>query len=96
MTEEPITYKEFYNKDRGLPEPKWGPKMTEISPVFPLQCPTCGSQDMYASGSSDDPEEIFPHETVRCKHCGRIADWYEARKQTVYHPTDAPREVVRA
>lgn len=88
-----VTYKEFYNKDRGLPEPRWGPKMSELSPSYPLQCPCCGSQDMYGSGSSDDPEEIFPFETVRCGHCGIISDWYEALKQGRNHPTDAPRPV---
>lgn len=91
---EPITYKEFYNKDRGLPEPKWGPKMSELSPNFLLQCPTCGSQNMYGSASPDDPCEIFPNETVRCGNCGHITDWYEALTQWEIHYTETPREVV--
>lgn len=90
-----IAYKEFYNKDRGLPEPRWGPKMSELSPGYPLQCPNCGSQDIYGSADPDDPEEIFPHETVRCAHCGTISDWYEAFRQRENHPTDTPREVIR-
>ena len=68
-----LRYKEFYNKDRGLPEPVWGERADG------LQCPNCGSQEMYFSGSPDDPEEILG-ETVRCGHCGRITDWYEACK----------------
>ncbi len=68
-----ITYKKFYNKKRGLPEPVWGCK------EYNLQCPTCGSWNMQRSGSPDDPEEIL--EMVRCAHCGRITDWYEAYKQ---------------
>jgi len=84
-----MEYKEMYNTDRGLPEPLWGEKMDN------LQCPTCGSNDMYASASPDDPEEIFPYETVRCKHCGRITDWYEAYKQRELHPSDTMLEVVR-
>lgn len=83
-----ITYRRFYNKDRGLPEPIWGPKADN------LQCPTCGSQDMYYSGSPDDPKEMFGAEgDVRCGHCGRITDWYEAHTQRENHPTDTPREV---
>jgi len=82
-----ITYKEFYNKDRGLPEPRWS------SGVAGLQCPTCGSQDMYYSGTPDDPEEVFSD--VRCGHCGRITDYYEAFKQRKNYPTDTPRVVVR-
>ncbi len=83
-----ITYKEFYNKDRGLPEPKWGQKS------HVLQCPNCGSQDMYYSGHPDDPEETLS-DTVRCGRCGSITDWYEARKQLLNHPTDTPREVTK-
>lgn len=83
----PILYKEFYNKSRGLPEPKWGSKAEG------LQCPTCGSTDMYYSGSPDDPEEVFG-DTVRCKNCGRITDYYEAHKQKQHHPTGTPMEVV--
>lgn len=90
---EKIRYKEFYNTNRGIPEPKWGMKMEDKD--YPLQCPTCGSQNMFASASSDDPEEIFPNETVRCGHCGHITDWYEALTQRRNHPTEIPREVVR-
>lgn len=86
-----ITYKEFYNKDRGLPEPKWGGKVEEPE----LQCPWCGSRDMYYSGSPDDPEEMFGAAgNVRCKHCGHITDWFEALKQREHHPTETPRVVV--
>lgn len=90
-----IIYKESYNEGEGLPEPKWGPLMSEVSPNYPLQCPTCGSQDMYSSASPDDPEEIFPHETVRCGHCGHIADWYESCRQRIDHPTAKPMRVTR-
>lgn len=84
-----VAYKEFYNKDRGLPEPRWGP------PADGLQCPNCGSQDMCFSGSPDDPCEMFGAAgDVRCRHCGRITDWYEAHKQRENHPTETPREVV--
>jgi len=84
-----MEYKETYNTDRGLPEPLWGEKMEN------LQCPNCGSDDMYGSASPDDPEEIFPYETVRCKHCGQITDWYEAYKQKEFHPSDTVLEVMR-
>lgn len=93
MTLPPITYKEFYNKDRGLPEPVWGPKLK--GEWSSLQCPTCGSRNMYASASPDDPEEIFPNETVRCGACGHITDWYEAYKQRKYHPCTNPRKVIK-
>ena len=89
MTEEPIQYKEFYNKDRDLPEPLWGNRL------FQKQCPTCDSDDIYASASSDDPTEIFPAETVRCGNCGHITDWYESYKQRLSHPGKKPRYVVR-
>ncbi len=89
MTEEPIQYKESYNKDRNLPEPEWG------HPEPSTQCPTCGSTDMYASASPDDPTEIFDAESVRCGRCGHITDWYEAYKQRRNHPLDKPRNVVR-
>ena len=82
-----IEYKRSYNESMGLPEPKWGPKVNSI------QCPNCGSQDMYLSASPDSPEEIIGYDTVRCKHCGAITDWYEAHKQRVNHPTDVPSEV---
>ncbi len=83
-----VEYKEFYNKDRELPEPRWS------SRVAGLQCPTCGSVEMYYSGSPDDPGEVS--EMVRCGLCGHITDYYEAFKQRKYHPTDTPREVVRS
>ena len=86
-----ITYREFYNKDRGLPEPIWGPRCDKHAGIQ-LQCPTCGSKEIYRSGHPDDPEEIL-WEAVRCKHCGRITDWYEAYKQGKYSPTDVVREV---
>ncbi len=96
MAEQPIVYKKFYNKDsqgreiRG-PEPRWGGKVEEAK----IQCPTCGSTNMYYSGSPDDPEELFGTAgSVRCKHCGHITDWFEALKQRKHHPTDNPREVV--
>jgi len=82
-----IVYKEFYNKDRGMLEPVWG------DPVEGLQCPTCGSQDMYASAHPNDPEEIIGNETVRCGHCGQITDYFEACKQRQTHPTETPRLV---
>ncbi|MBA7664309.1 hypothetical protein ES703_72367 [subsurface metagenome] len=92
MAEEPIVFKELYNKDRGLPEPLWGRKVEEAE----IQCPTCGSTDMCYSGSPDDPEEIFGAAgNVRCRNCGRITDWFEALKQREHHPTDTPREVIR-
>lgn len=87
-----ISYKEFYNKGRGLPEPKWGEKATALKGI-PLQCPTCGSLEMYYSASPDDPEEIFTS-TVRCKNCGQITDWFEAYKQRIAHSTDTPRKVI--
>lgn len=89
MMTKPIIYKEFYNKGRGIPEPEWGTKLNLV------QCSTCGSRDVYASAHPDDPEEIFGNETIRCGHCGHITDWYEARKQLLYHPTSVPRRVVR-
>ncbi len=92
MAEQPIIYKKLYNKDRGLPEPKWG-SMVEGAVI---QCPMCGSTDMCYSGSPDDPEEMFGGGgCVRCKHCGHITDWFEALEQREHHPTDTPREVVR-
>lgn len=94
MTEQ-IEYKSTYNEGRGLPEPKWGPLMSEISPDYPLQCPTCGSHDMYASAHPDDPEEIFPNSTVRCSNCGHITDWYEALTSYEHHYTKTPRPIVR-
>lgn len=82
---------EYYNTDnqkRGLPEPRWGAPVLTI-----VQCPTCGSTDMYYSGSMDDPDEIFG-EAVRCGHCGHFTDWHEAFKQRQYHPVDTPRTVI--
>lgn len=83
-----IIYKEFYNKDCGLPEPVWGQEVSEYGGIKP-RCPTCGSKDLCYSGSPDDPEEILI-ETVRCKNCGRINDWYEAYRQEKYHHTEEP------
>jgi len=90
-----IEYKATYNEGRDLPEPKWGSPMTEISPDYLLQCPTCCSHKMYASAHPDDPEEIFPNETVRCGDCGRITDWYEAHSQYEHHHTEEPMPVIR-
>jgi len=81
-----VTYKEFYNEDRGLPEPRWSSK------VAGLQCPTCNSVDMYYSGTPDDPEEVFSD--VRCGNCGHITDYWEAFKQRTNHPASTPREVI--
>ncbi|MCJ7760873.1 hypothetical protein MUP59_07020 [Candidatus Bathyarchaeota archaeon] len=88
-----IVYKEFYNKDRGLPEPIWGKKTEKFEGVS-LQCPTCGSKDMYYSAHPDDPEEVLT-DNVRCKNCGHITDRYESYKQGLYHSTNAPMKVVR-
>jgi len=96
MTLQPIQYKRTYNEGRGLPEPKWGRPMSEISPDYPIQCPTCGSHNMYATAHPDDPCEIFPHETVRCGNCGHITDWYEAVCQYEHHYTETPMAVTRA
>ena len=84
-----LQYKEFYNTERGLSEPLWGSELED------LQCTTCGSREMYESASPDDPEEIFPSETVRCAHCGRITDWYGALKQREIHPTEEVRGVLK-
>ena len=84
-----IKYKEFYNKDRCLSEPRLGGKAEETV----VQCPWCGSTDMYYSADPDDPEKVFSN-TVRCKNCGHITDWFEAFKQREHHPTDTPIEVV--
>jgi len=91
--EQPIEYQEFYNKNRGLPEPIWGGKAKQYKGIS-LQCPVCGSTDVYYSGDPDDPEEIFT-DSVRCKNCGRITDWYEAYTQGLYHHTEKPLMVVR-
>ena len=90
MTQSAITYKESYNKDRGLPEPILGGKVREPE----LQCPTCSSRDMHYSAHPDDPEEIL-RDFVRCSRCGHITDWHEAFKQRQNHPTDTPREIIR-
>jgi len=90
MAKQPIIFKDFYNKDRELPEPLWGNKVEEAD----VQCPTCGSTSMCYSAHPDNPEEIFPN-TVRCMDCGRITDYYEAYKQKQNHPTDTPREVIK-
>ncbi len=89
-----IKYKEFYNKDRGLPEPKLGSIVPQSNCDYPLQCPTCCSANMYYSAHPDDPEEVFSN-TVRCENCGHITDWFEAYKQRENNPTDALREVIR-
>lgn len=89
MSEE-IVYKEFYNEGQNLPEPKWG---APCSFHTTLQCPTCGSTDMYYSAHPDNPEVIL-EDTVRCKNCGRLANWDKAFNQRVHHPTGTPREVV--
>ena len=89
-----IQYKATYNDGRGLPEPKWGPLMSEISPDYPLQCPSCCSHNMRASAHPDDPTEIFGGETVRCVDCGHITDFYEAYKAYQLHYTDTLRQVV--
>jgi len=82
-----------YNKDRGLPEPKLGWLMSEVDPDHPLQCPACGSHEIYASAHPDDPEEILRYEAVRCGNCGRITDWYEAFQAYQLHYTEQPRSV---
>ena len=74
-----ISYKEFYNKDRGIPEPLWGSRCRPYKRVQ-LKCPHCGSGDVFYSAHPDDPSEIT-RENVRCKSCGRITGWYEAYKQ---------------
>lgn len=89
-----VIYKEFYNKDRGLPEPVWGSPCGTHGGVQ-LQCPTCSSKEIYFSGSIDDPEETLG-ETVRCKRCGYITDRYEAYKQGLYHSTRELAEVIQA
>ncbi len=90
MTTPPIVYRGFYNRGKGLPEPVWGKACSDTTIV---QCPTCGSQDMYYSGSQDNPEEILGG-TVRCKNCGYITDWYEAHKQILHHVTNVPRKII--
>jgi len=61
---------------KGLPEPVWG---SEVDKKFGLRCASCGSDNIYYSGSSADPEEVS-HETVRCGDCGWMTDWYEDYK----------------
>ena len=85
---EPIIYKEFYNKEHRLKEPRWGDKVEDND----VQCPTCGSTDMYFSAHEDDPEELFG-DFVRCKNCGHITDWMEAYKQRLNHPSKTCRIV---
>jgi len=89
-----IEYKATYNEGRGLPEPKWGLPVSQLSPGYPVQCPTCGSHSMRASAHPDDPEEIIGVDTVRCVDCGHITDFYEAYKQYQFHYTDTPLLVV--
>ena len=86
----PIVYKEFYNKGRSMPEPILG--TTKLNYV---KCPTCSSLDVYVSAHPDDPDEMFYGETVRCKHCGHITDWYEAHKQWRDHLGGKIRRVIR-
>ena len=87
-----IIYKEFYNKDRGLPEPMWGAKVSSDDNTV-LQCPSCNSKDIYYTAHPDDPGEIFK-DTVRCKACGRITDWYSAYKNGLHHDTNSVLIVV--
>jgi len=59
----------------GLPELVWGSKVTKT-----LECPECGSHNIYYSGTPADPEEILG-EAVRCGDCGWLTDYYEMFKQ---------------
>lgn len=68
--------------------------MSELSPDHPIQCPTCGSHNMCASAHPDDPEEILGCETVRCKDCGHITDYYEAYKAYQFDYTNTPWQVI--
>jgi len=90
MTLPPIEYRALYNEDNELPEPRWG---GPCSQHFVVQCPWCGSSDMYYSGSADNPDEVTA-ESVRCKYCGHITDYYEAFMQRANFTTDVVREVV--
>ena len=56
----------------GLPDLVWGDRVTTDR----LVCPSCSSENIYYSGTSADPEEIFG-EAVRCKDCGWLTDYYE-------------------
>ncbi len=85
-----IRYKEFYNAGRNMAEPQWGRKPT----LDDLQCPTCGSHDMYYSAPPDSPSEVNM-DTVRCKNCGRITDWYEAFMQRKTHLLEMPLLVIK-
>ena len=58
----------------GLPELVWGGKAVH------LECPRCGSRNMYYSGTPSDPEEVLG-EGVRCRDCGSLTDYYEAFKR---------------
>lgn len=53
---------------------KWGVKLNDVS------CPNCSSWDVWSSSDRDDPEEVIGVETVRCRDCGSITDYYEAYK----------------
>ena len=58
----------------GLPELAWGEKAAH------LECPGCGSRNMYYSGTPSDPEEVLG-EGIRCRDCGWLTDYYEAFKR---------------
>ena len=58
----------------GLPPLKWG---EEISG---LECPFCGSHNIYLSGTPADPEEVMG-DAVRCGDCGWLSDHYEMYKR---------------
>ena len=60
----------------GLPELEWGDKVTS----HVLECPACGSHNIFYSGTPADPEEILG-EAVRCGDCGWLTDYYEMHKQ---------------
>ena len=49
----------------GLPESMFGTKVRG-------NCMFCGFKELFLSGTSEDPEEIFG-DAVRCKICGRIS-----------------------
>jgi len=61
---------------RGLPKPLWG---QEVPKEQGLACASCGSNNIYYSASPEDPEEILL-DTVRCRDCGWLTDWYEDYK----------------
>lgn len=67
-----MKFKLFYNKDRGLPEPLWGPRTKHLH-----RCPNCGGDDIHLSAHPDAPDDLLG-ESVRCGDCGSIEDSYEA------------------